>query len=254
MKLVSQIDMMKIREREIARLIEVVRNKSKNFTKPKLILIGGYALRAFVPFSRYTRDCDFALKKDNWHIDKIKNWFEKDVFIEAFEEREDYGFLRCIKQIKMDKGGAKVSIDFMEGQVAGRTEQSVVSIDERFVEKSRKTKIIIGDKEFEMFVPHYADYFIMKVISARPSDVRDIATLMWKNGIPKNIKNRIKMMLPYPMVFEKNLKHVIIPHISNKRFVDSWRGMFITTEFTEEIKKEVLKETNSLLSKLTTPK
>jgi hypothetical protein len=37
-------------------------------------MIGGYALRAFVPFSRSTRDCDFAMtKRDGWNIDRIKD-------------------------------------------------------------------------------------------------------------------------------------------------------------------------------------
>lgn len=149
--MVSQIDVMKIREKEIARLIDLVRNKSKNFMRPKLILIGGYALRAFIPFSRYARDCDLALRKNGWHIDTIKDWFGKEMFVEAFEKREDYGFLRCIKQIKMDRETAKASIDFMEGRIAGRTEESVVKIGEKFVDKSRRTEITIGDKVFGLF-------------------------------------------------------------------------------------------------------
>jgi len=78
---------MKSRENEIAKLVDLIGDNSKNFTEPKLILIGGYALRAFVPFSRYTRDCDFALAKGDWHIDAIKEWFGKEAFVEAFEKR-----------------------------------------------------------------------------------------------------------------------------------------------------------------------
>lgn len=244
--MVSQIDVMKIREKEIARLIGLVQRKSKDFTRPKLILIGGYALRAFVPFSRYTRDCAFALKKDEWHIDAIKNWFGKELFVEAFEKRCDYGFLRCIKQIKMDKKTAKASIDFMEGKIVGRTEESAVKIDDEFVNRSKRTKIAVGDKEFKAFVPDYTDYLILKIVSARPSDVRDIAALVWKNDIPENAGSRVKDMLPYPHVFDKNLKDMIIPHISDKRFVDSWRGMFITSEFTEEIKRKILEKIKKL--------
>lgn len=248
--MVSQIDAMKIKEQEMVRLIDVVRSKSNNFTKPKLILIGGYALRAFIPFSRYTRDCDFVLRKDGWQIDAIKNWFDKDVFVEAFEKREDYGFLRCIKQIKMNKKSAKASIDFMEGQVVGRTEESVVKIDEKFVERSERTEISIGDKEFEVFVPDYVDYLILKIVSARPSDVRDIAALMWKKGVPKSVDKRAKEMLPFPQVLSENLKKVIIPHISDKRFVNSWRGMFLATEFSEKDKDKVLRSLKELTADL----
>jgi len=44
---------------------------------PELIVIGGYALRAFIPFSRFTRDCDFALmKKDGWNIGDVLSRFK----------------------------------------------------------------------------------------------------------------------------------------------------------------------------------
>ena len=50
----------------------------------------GYALKAFVPFSRYTRDCDFALRKINgWALDLIKNWLSKNTNVESFEKRDD---------------------------------------------------------------------------------------------------------------------------------------------------------------------
>ncbi len=240
---------MNIREQEIAKLIELVKSKSKNFSSPKLILIGGYALRAYIPFSRYTRDCDFALKKDGWHIDKIKDWFGKGVFVEAFEKRDDYGFLRCIKQVKMDKRTAKVLLDFMEGQVVGRTEESVVNIDEKFLDNSTRTRIAVGDNEFNMFVPDYTDYLILKIVSARPSDIRDVAALIWKNEIPKSINKRAKELLPYPHVLHENLMNTIIPHISDDRFVNSWRGMFATTGFTEKIKHDVLNEIKEFVSK-----
>ena len=64
---------MKRREREILKLLKMIAERTSSFSDPKLILIGGYALRAFVPFTRYTRDCDFALRKARgWKIDKLK--------------------------------------------------------------------------------------------------------------------------------------------------------------------------------------
>ena len=58
------VEITKLREEEIAKLIELLYNRSKGFEDPKLILIGGYGLRAFIPFARSTRDCDFVVKKD----------------------------------------------------------------------------------------------------------------------------------------------------------------------------------------------
>lgn len=241
------VDIMQAREEEIAKLIEFLSKKSNSFEKPKLILIGGYALRAFIPFTRSTRDCDFAIQKKNgWHLDEIRNWFEKDVVIEAFEKKDESGFMRCIKLIKVGRRFVRASLDFMEGEVTGRSEEDRVRIDDTFMANSKRIKIKVADKEFEVNVPGYADYFILKVVSARPSDVRDIATMAWKKGIPKGIKKRVREMMPYQEVFREKIKKSILPVISDKRFLHSWRGTFATTEFDEEARSTVIDKLNKL--------
>jgi len=45
------IELMRKREEEILKILTYLSGKTKFFTKPKLILIGGYALRAFIKFS-----------------------------------------------------------------------------------------------------------------------------------------------------------------------------------------------------------
>ena len=52
-----------LREARIGELLRTAQRKSKNFSSPPLIVIGGYALRVHVPFARYSRDCDFAIPK-----------------------------------------------------------------------------------------------------------------------------------------------------------------------------------------------
>jgi hypothetical protein len=103
------------RELEIARLVELLSKKSNCFEDPKLVLIGGYGLRAFIPLSRSTRDCDFALRKENgWHLDEIKKWLAKEASIDALEKKEGSGYMRCVKLIKIGGRQASVSLDFME--------------------------------------------------------------------------------------------------------------------------------------------
>lgn len=46
------IELMKRREEEILKLIKKISRRTNLFSDPKLILIGGYALRAFIPFTR----------------------------------------------------------------------------------------------------------------------------------------------------------------------------------------------------------
>jgi hypothetical protein len=238
---------MNFREEEIAKLIEYFSKQTDGFEKPKIVTIGGYALRAFSTLSRYTRDCDFVLKKTSgWHLDKIRKLLPEGLSIEAFEKRGDYGFLRCIGLLKINGRRAKISIDFMEGQVRGRTDQKVFFVNDEFLQKSKKTKIPIAGKDVEIFVPDYTDYLLLKIMSTRPSDIRDIATLVWKKGIPDDLKERADKALAYPEIMEKSLK-LILEDISNKRFLDSWRGTFVTKEFTEETKEHVLKKLKKLM-------
>jgi len=245
--LVKHLEIMNLREEAISRIVEQLSKQTNGFENPKTVLIGGYALRAFTLLSRYTRDCDFVLKKsDGWNLDRIQRLLPKDLSTEAFEKRDSYGFLRCIKMLK---ASAKISIDFMEGEVRGRTDEQVFFVTEEFLQRSKKVKIAIADKITEIYVPDYTDYLILKFMSARPSDTRDIATLIWKNGIPDGLKERAKKALAHPKILEKNMK-LIKDNIFDKRFLDSWKGTFVTTVFTEKTKEEVLKSLRNFYKRL----
>jgi hypothetical protein len=139
---------MSLREEEISRIIGQLSKQTGGFENPKMVMIGGYALRAFTSLSRYTRDCDFVLKKsEGWNLDKIQKLLPKDLSTEVFEKRNTYGFLRCIKLLRIDGSNTKISIDFMEGEVRGRTEEQIFSVTEKFLQKAKKVKIPIAEKE-----------------------------------------------------------------------------------------------------------
>lgn len=243
----KHIDMMRLREEEVFSLLEFVSKNTKGFSIPKLITIGGYAIRAYIPFTRYTRDCDFVMRKTNkWQIDVVNKMLSSRIKAEIIEKKEKYGFLKMISIIQSGKTKIKVSLDFMEGQVRGRTDKQIVFIDEKFINNSTITKIQVAGKKIDIYVPDYTDYLIMKVVSGRPSDVRDIAALIWKNDVPKTLNTRLKEILPYPDIFFKNINEIVVPAISDKRFVNSWRGTYISTQFSEESKIEVLKKLTDL--------
>lgn len=79
----------------------------------------------------------------------MKEWFSKEAFIEAFGKRANHGYMRCVKLIKIGGRQLKVSLDFMEGQVTGRTEKDIVILDEKFVSNSWRVKIKVADKKVE---------------------------------------------------------------------------------------------------------
>jgi len=235
--------MMKIREGELLKTVQHLSEKTEGFTKPKLILIGGYALRAFIPFSRFTRDCDFIVKKKNgWNLDGLKEIMPEGYGIEEEEKRGNYGFAKWIKFMEHDKTRAKISLDFMEGEIRGRKNEEVILIDQRMVDDSKFVSLLIADKEVRAVVPSYLDYFIMKAVSSRASDIRDVASLIHENGVPKRLSERIKQVLPYPQLFKEKVEERIIPEIRKATFLDSWRGTFATTSYSEADKEKVIEQ------------
>lgn len=174
---------MALREEQIGELLERLRQKSSDFRKPPLIVIGGYALRAYVPVSRYSRDCDFVIPRlGEWNIDKIAEWLP-EMTVEAKEKTKESGFLRLVKFLGDGKQKIKTSLDFIEGEVRGRHGESLV-VDEHLVLGSTDAGIHVGSRTITIRVPAYRDYFLLKLLSGRPSDIRDIAALVWSKGVP----------------------------------------------------------------------
>jgi len=247
-RLPKHFELMQTREKEVASILRLIEQRSNNFEEPKLILIGGYAMRAFTPYSRATRDCDFAVPKaQGWSIDTINGWMTNGIYVETVEKKETHGFLRWSKNVPFGRREAKVSVDFLEGEVRGRAEKAVVLIDRAFSDGSERKDISVADQTFRFHVPRYVDYLIMKIVSGRPSDIRDVATLLWKNGLPSGMKSRLGKILPYPEIFTGNIREKLIPVVSDKRFLYSWKGTFATKDFDEEAQAKVLRLAESFI-------
>jgi hypothetical protein len=234
--------MMRRREARIGELVERLREKSHGFTQPPIIVVGGYALRAYVPIARYSRDCDFAISKGKaWNIDRILKWLNA-LTVEAVEKADAYGYLRVVQLVSAGKAKIKIALDFMEGEIRGRRGEGFV-LDGRFFQDSTVSEIQIADRLIAIRVPSYQDYFLLKLLSGRPSDVRDIVAMVWKRGLPEiePLVERATDAVNRPRQLTENLD-VVLQDLSDARFLDSWRGTFLTQEFTEVEKKTVLKK------------
>jgi hypothetical protein len=244
-----QLEPMNVREKRIGELVERVRQETSDFRKPAMIIIGGYALRVFVPFARYSRDCDFALPHgQSWNIDKVEKWFS-DLRVEAKQKLNSYGYLRLIQSVPAGRSKVKIALDFMEGEIRGRGEEGL-PIDHIFAAESTEAEIVIGGKSIRIRVPAYRDYFLLKLLSARPSDVRDIAAMAWKRGIPgpESLIQRARAASADKLMAQ-GLK-VVIGDISDNRFIDSWRGTFVAQEFSESDKTRILTKLGRLTKAL----
>ncbi|MFP3985872.1 MAG: hypothetical protein ACLFU9_07940 [Candidatus Bathyarchaeia archaeon] len=67
-----------------------------------------------------------------------------------------------------------------------------------------------------------------------------------KNSVPNGLKEIAKKVLACPEMLRENMK-LIMDNVSDKRFLDSWKGAFVTTEFTAETREEVPRELKRLL-------
>ena len=96
---------MRRREEEILRALKHLSEKTDGFSNPRLLLIGGYALRVFIPLTRFTRDCDFVAKKEEWTIDWLRGLLLEGFSVERLEKRGSYGFMKCVKLVRHDNAG-----------------------------------------------------------------------------------------------------------------------------------------------------
>jgi len=65
------------------------------------------------------------------------------------------------------------------------------------IENRRFISILIAGEPVKVAVPDYTDYFIMKVVSSKASDIRDIASLIHELGISSDLR-RVRWILPHP--------------------------------------------------------
>lgn len=171
-------------------------------------------------------------------------WKPSDVVEASFEREEGHAFMRWSRTFVLGRQKVQLGLDFMEGQVRGRAGEAF-TIDDRFLADSRLETLKVGVQECRLFVPSYADFFVLKAASARRGDVRDIAALVWKNGVP-DVRHSLKNVNDSAL-FMRNLERKIIPEVEHANFLNSWKGMFVTSEFTDQDRRNVVAELRGLV-------
>jgi hypothetical protein len=63
--------------------------------------------------------------------------------------------------------------------------------------------------------------------------------------MPKGMKRRAGQLMPYPDLFGEKIDS-LLSIIEDKRFLHSWHGTFMTTDFDEDAKKRVIEELSRL--------
>ncbi len=206
--------MLQLREKEIFETL-------KKINKFNFVVIGGYAVNAYT-LPRFSVDCDIVVKNK----DELKEI--KEILISSgYKIKEDnknktpyYGdFLRLEKDIG---NNLKVSMDILIKKVLDRQTNTTFSAEWVFENSKRKTlkgKTIV--EELKLRIINIDALFIMKFVSCRLTDIRDIFMLA------PNIKNKewIKKEISKKYYFNK-LFLKVKEKITSRQFKDNLQGVF----------------------------
>lgn len=200
-------------------------------------VIGGYAVNTYT-LPRFSVDCDIVVKDEN-ELSKIndvltKRGYKKEKL--TAECRHSGAFLRYEKKLE---NNFTVSVDIMVHNVADRmtgAEFSAKWIFENSSEKILKGKTIT--EELKLQIIDIDALLVMKIISCRSTDIRDVFMMM------PNAKNydwvKSEVMQRYDV---KNRIAKIIENISSKQFKDGLSGVYgyFDIKVFEKHKKAILK-------------
>ena len=202
-----------LREKEIFETLKKIKNL-------KFCIIGGYAVNAYT-FPRFYVDCDIVVKSRE-DLDEIENKLVELGYSESKETSEapyHGNFKRYIKEISKDFA---VSLDILIGEVLDRQTKATFSAD--WIFDNSKIRTLRGKtiaEELKLRIINLDALFVMKTISCRSTDIRDIFLLVVdikdKKWVIEEICKRYN--------FEDRLKRVK-DEITSKQFKDGLQGVF----------------------------
>lgn len=207
------MESLQIREKEIFEILK----KIKRF---KFVVIGGYAVNAYT-LPRFSVDCDIVLKSHE-ELHKI----EKILFDSGYQKVKSISdlpyhgkFERYEKEIAQN---FKVSMDILIGEVLDRPTGAKFSsgwVFENSKLRNLRGKTIVGELKLKIIDPKAL--IVMKIISCRLTDIRDIFLL---SGSVKD-KAWIKKEVSERYDFNNRLSK-LTSEITSKQFKDGLQGVF----------------------------
>jgi hypothetical protein len=206
------MDPLQIRENEVFETLK--RLKGLSFT-----IIGGYAVNAYA-LPRFSVDCDIVIanKTDLTEIENrlLEYGYKRK---KPVGSEDNVSFARYEKRLK---DSFKVSFDILIGEVVDR--QTNVSISAAWIFKNSKIRILKGKtirEELEVRIIDIDALFVMKMISCRSTDIRDLFMLA------PNVKERdwVKQEIASKYNFDERFEKVMTK-ITSKEFRDGLQGVY----------------------------
>ncbi|MEK6869260.1 MAG: nucleotidyl transferase AbiEii/AbiGii toxin family protein [Nanoarchaeota archaeon] len=225
------MDLLQLREKEIFETLK----KIGNF---KFVVIGGYAVNAYA-LPRFSVDCDIVLENDN-EAKRIGKELEKSGYKKENAGINNAGqysgkFVRYEKQIQKN---FRVSIDILIGNVFDRNTNA--SFSARWAFENSIVRLVKGKtipEKLTLRVISTDALIVMKFISCRTADIRDVFMLMPQAKDTNWVKKEISDRYDFKDRFEK-----IRDKISSAQFKNNLEGVYgyIDKIIFEKHKKAIL--------------
>lgn len=206
------MDNLQLREEEVFKTLKALKKHS-------FVVIGGYAVNSYA-LPRFSVDCDIVIE------DKAKlKEFEK-IFLElgykkidATKNKYHESFARYEKSLQHQ---FKVSFDVLIGKVFDR--QTKVSIPASWIFENSEIMALKGKtitEELKLRVIKADALFVMKMISCRSTDIRDLFMLSLSIKDKVWIKREVSSRYDFSNRFNK-----IKAKVTSKQFRDSLQGVY----------------------------
>ena len=223
------MDPLQLREKEVFETL-------KKIKKNKFAVIGGYAINAYT-LPRFSVDCDIVVE-DNAEIKRIEKVLEKSGYKKENKSNINlyYGdFVRYGKEVYQNFG---VSFDILISNVFDR--HTKANFSAKWIFENSLMRLVKGKtitKQLKMRVINIDALIVMKFISCRTADIRDVFMLMPQakdvNWIKKEISKRYEFKNRFGKIKDK---------ITSAEFKNNLQGVYgyIDKNIFEKHKKAVL--------------
>lgn len=206
-------DLFSLREKEIFHAIAELKDCD-------FVIIGGYAVNAYA-LPRFSVDCDIVIK-DEVELERI----EKILLSQGYSKEcsaADCSYSGSFFRFEKYLGdNIAVSIDVLIRAVTDRMTGAIFSAD--WVFENSKMRVLKGKtmvSEIKARIINIDALLVMKIVSCRPTDIRDVFMMLPNANDTKWIQAEIGLRYRFQDRIEK-----IIEKVSSPQFRDGLAGVY----------------------------
>lgn len=223
------MELLQLREKEAFETL-------KKIKRHKFVLIGGYAVNAYT-LPRFSVDCDIVVE-DNAAASKIEKELVKISYARATDTDLMQYHEEFLKYEKTIMKNFKVSVDILIRNVSDRVTRGVFSAE--WIFKNSAVRMLKGKtipEELRLRIINPDALIVMKIVSCRNADIRDVFMLMPQVKDSEWVKREVSERCNFENQFSR-IKEKII----SAQFKDNLQGVYghIDERIFEKHKKAVL--------------